>query len=1107
MASSFSLPGSSKQQQQQAQPSSQSAASTAMIGNHSSHGGSTNPSSNSQGAFATSTLLREISMLRARLKDLEDDGRSSVVSSSCGGANAAMDDHHRPLPMARRGSSAPHLPPPSPSSVASTPPPSTADAEALLNSVRKELSKVSHEKANLEREFMNQMSSLAAENRQTVSDLQDQLVRVQALNDELQDRVRSSGRGNGGGSSSMAAAADQTRELDQLRRTLASSDMEIAETRRDMDLLHAKLDELVVEKDFLERHILEVECLYNEEKREANVLREQLKVSDNARAQLQRDLDHKTALVERHLQEVGTLNDSVIQLQNHKDMLVTEITDLKMAQSKQGGKKESQQQHTSRSVPTSTAAEGGVPEQKLTDDIRLLESRLARFQDKLNERDRTIDNLADSLNEERRASKALKVEIKVLKQQNSLQEAAARSAASLSPQRTTTKALASSSAPSSPPALTRLATNNNPDSVEGLPPQPRTPVSGLVASFERRITGTTPSTGAPTPTATKSPESGPSHMEGPGKIPLVRVNSVDRRPPPIHTAPEDNDPNNNASVLRFQLNKEKQVVLELQDKLRQEKALVQQLRTELSEAAEAHEQVDHLRAQLLDREDAVARLTAKVQDDTRSILELEETLRREQEASRKLRVEMNESPRNEMRASMGLNQLLQREQALVKDLRAELAESAARHDADASALDEFRGKLQIEQDRVQELRAELADALTRGSGGNAELESKLAESQREIERLRCKIQGYEAEKLGFQESSRKAQNELSKLRMKTHQAQSEKKVLQTKVSSTHREVERLRDELTYQMEVCSIQDEKKEEVEEDAETVRLRDQVSALHSELVMAQREIEKLQGEVEQCKQALVEAQKKTEEPLSKSAQRAYDARINQLQVDLTRVQVAKDEMEQEYTKKLRDLEDELQAIEAEAEQEIDQRDVELEELREKLAKEEATVVQLQAEHAQICHSMNDVSTSRQDDMEELQAELIAMTSKTSAQAREIQSLKLKIEEYETRRQDVADKYEARIRDLEDEIAALREDAQQLDPADLENLKSENSRLRETIRNVTMERRALKDRLDSLMSDKTSSKSAQVLRDRNNALKEEVEKLTKRLKKMEASITRFAI
>jgi chromosome segregation ATPase len=471
-----------------------------------------------------------------------------------------------------------------------------------------------------------------------------------------------------------------------------------------------------------------------------------------------------------------------------------------------------------------------------------------------------------------------------------------------------------------------------------------------------------------------------------------------------------------------------------------------------------------------------------------------------------------------MKASMGLNQLLKQEQSLVKDLRTELTESAARSEADKATIAELREKLQQEQESIKGLRAELASALLNGSGA---LEVKLNESQREIDRLRSKLQGYEGEKLGL---TRKSQSELSKLRMKAHQAHTEKKELQSKMSVASREVERLRGELSYQMEVASVasvtsvQDEKKEDYgydDFDDGSVMLRDQVSELKSELSAAYKEVEKLQTEVDRLKQSLSrereaaeELRKKSmEEPVGKQAQKAFDARINQLQVELTRVQVAKAELEQGYTNKLHDLENALEALEVEAEQEIENRDAELEVLRSKLSQQEALVSRLQTEHAQFCHSMNDVSTSRQVDIDELQAELIAVTSKNSSQARELQSLKLKVEDLETRKQDVATKYEARIRELEEEILAHKTHAGRIDEVEVERIKSENSRLREAIRNAQMERRALKDRLDSVVSDKTSSRSSQVLRDRNLALKEEVEKLTKRLKKMEASITRFAI
>jgi chromosome segregation ATPase len=997
-------------------------------------------------------------MLRIRLKELEDDNKSSVV-----GSDVVLMTSNKSNTITSPGGEG---------------------ESSVLIALRKELTKVENEKANLEREFMNQMSSLASENRAIVGELRDKLTRSEALNDELTDRLRKRvGLDEDGEHRLIQLERERhAKELDQLKATLASSDLEIAENRRDMDHLQAQVDDLIAEKEELERQVSDIDCLYNDEKQKSQALREQLTLSDNVRTKLELELIQRDQQIAKHIQEVGDLNDTCIQLQNHKDMLLAEVTDLKLEWNKHGSTKKASRS-PSPSLPTLRDANPTKVE-----EVRLLESRVARFQDKLEERDRTIDNLADSLNEERRASKALKAEIKLLKQQNANLEAAAKDLP-----------------PLSPPSVARVTSNGL--TAHEMESQPRTPVSGIVASFERRIHHT--------PGAPKSPEKA---IDLSSKVPLVRVNSLDRRAVSAssnNSVATMNTEDDATQLLRLQLEKERAVVTELQSKLSQEKALVRQLRQELQSVTDENAKLQSLQEQLHEKEEIVTRLTKKIKEDSSSILDLEAKLRLEQEVSRKLRADLEDSPRKEMKASMGLNQLLKQEQSLVKDLRTELSESALRSEADRGTIAELRDKLHQEQESVKGLRAELASALLNGSGT---LEVKLNESQREIDRLRSKLQGYEAEKLGL---TRKSQSELSKLRMKAHQAHTEKKELQSKVSVASREVERLRGELSYQLEVASVasvQDEKKEDYGDDDfddGSVMLREQVSDLKSELSAAYKEVERLQAEVVRLKQALLlekeaaeELRKKsTEAPPGNQAQKAFDARINQLQVELTRVQVAKAELEQGYTNKLHDLENELEALEVEAEQEIENRDAELEVLRSKLSQQEALVARLQAEHTHFCHSMNDVSTSRQVDIDELQAELIAVTSKNSSQARELQSLKMKVEELETRKQEVASKYEERIRELEEEIVAHKSRESRIDEGEVERIKSENSRLREAIRSAQMERRALKDRLDSIVSDKTASRSSQVLRERNHALKEEVEKLTKRLKKMEASITRFAI
>jgi chromosome segregation ATPase len=271
---------------------------------------------------------------------------------------------------------------------------------------------------------------------------------------------------------------------------------------------------------------------------------------------------------------------------------------------------------------------------------------------------------------------------------------------------------------------------------------------------------------------------------------------------------------------------------------------------------------------------------------------------------------------------------------------------------------------------------------------------------------------------------------------------------------------------------------------------------------------EIERLLDEVETLGNALrtdhPTPTSSTEGVLSLKSQRSYEAQINKLQVELTQTQITKKELEKELITKISALEDELEALEAEAEDELEAKEKEMQVLIENLVGKDARIAQLESQHNQICSSINDVSTSRQDEMEELQAELIAMTSKTSAQAREIQSLRMKCDELEARKDDYEKKLKSRIHDLEEEIADVTRNVRS---QDVEHLRGENNKLRDAVRELKLERVQLKDRLDALASDKSSSKSAQVLRERNIVLKDEVEKLTKRLKKMEASITRFAI
>jgi DNA repair exonuclease SbcCD ATPase subunit len=416
---------------------------------------------------------------------------------------------------------------------------------------------------------------------------------------------------------------------------------------------------------------------------------------------------------------------------------------------------------------------------------------------------------------------------------------------------------------------------------------------------------------------------------------------------------------------------------------------------------------------------------------------------------------------------------------------------------------DLQEKLDNETALVAKLRADL-ERVSNQAKSSSNLELQLEESEQEIERLRIIMEEYEEQQ--------------SELEMEIQRSDIDND-LQDK------EIKRLQSEVTYTRDQVTMQDEKKsEEIENDEELVRLRAQVAALQPELDRTLTEIEKLQCEVDRLRVALkseqlasLQLERKTElerkavcddDSVSVKDQKGYESEINLRMVELTKTQMAKADMEMEYMASIKELETMIEALEVEAEEELNEKQKEVDELRNILSAKEGDIARLETEKTQICSSMKDASFSRKDEMEDLQVELMEATTKTTAQAREIQSLKLKIDNFEFRKTELERKQQDRLRELEDEVDSTREASKSLvSRQEFDDLRADNNNLRDSVRNVTAERRRLEERLDAHVSDKSSSKSVTVLRDRNAALKKEVEKLTKRLKRMEAGITRCAV
>jgi chromosome segregation ATPase len=283
----------------------------------------------------------------------------------------------------------------------------------------------------------------------------------------------------------------------------------------------------------------------------------------------------------------------------------------------------------------------------------------------------------------------------------------------------------------------------------------------------------------------------------------------------------------------------------------------------------------------------------------------------------------------------------------------------------------------------------------------------------------------------------------------------------------------------------------------------LENQIQSLNAQLENANKRIADLLKELEERQSSLQNA-----ENLVAESAKEYEEKICRLNEELTKTKKGKAEFERDNAAVLASLENQLEALENQAELEVRDRDDQISKLKKELVEKEEEITRLEQTKTDLRSNLAESSASKQDEVRRLESELLDLTNRTIVQAREIESLKMEVQERDLRKQDSCVVHQRRIQDLEDEILELKQSGKNQSERDaFAKVQAENVKLRESIREVKSDRRALQEKLNSLLEERSSSRSAQVLRERNQALKHEVEKLTKRLRKMEASITRFAI
>ena len=923
---------------------------------------------------STSTLLQEISVLRSRLKDLEDDTKSSVVGS--------------PI----------HL-----------------DDDSIMM-MKKELAKLQEEKAKQEMEFLNQMTRLQVEKQNEVDDLLQKLSQSTANESILNEQLATARREANDLRHTMQGCESQdhftrtlqdlkeshAKEMEQMKENLVSADKEISESRGEIDMLQAELDEMQNHRQALLDEVTSARMELNQEQTKSNTIQ----------------------------QEVNRYKKSMEEKEKENEALVTKIRTLETNTPLKA--------NTSLQAVSTDSEDTISPTEKnrLIRDMQELEDRLVKFHTKLAEKDGKIDDLTASLLQERSLNKKLRA----------AKEASPSSSASTSNRSTVSSGTQNSRKPA---------------------------VAGLVASFERRL------------------------------VHPVEDSFERETDSPTSVSFDTSLYNSDASALKEKLKNEKDLVYNLQNRLNAEKTKVVKLTDELREE----------RQTVSDLRNLVESRASSGQRDQSNASQLE-----------KLRAELAEA-RKAQNSSISLGA---KERSELSRLRSEAVYAKV-------IRDDLELKLQHDNDELERLRAQISEIEHRGGSQNenkdgdevAALRSLVAKKEKALERLRNKHKEYET---GSEEKLQRLRNQVEALQSELEKAMSKVEKLEGQLADA--DDNRIKAE-TMELDLTMANARNAELLNQHKTTVQSMEQkidslekkidsLDMQNKELTLSMNAPSDYEKECKKLKQQLSNAQDQLEaiETDHESKLKGLETRIqeltNELDVErskaaleinhqdevtrltaeLRRLHLDKTTMEREHADRVEKLEKEMETIEVETDQQIEAKQDLIDRLTESLAVKEKSKV------------ATDVSFSRKDELKEVNDELLNVMAQNKSYAREIHKLKSTIHELETSRGGPdSTSYQRRIQELEDEIMALDSELrQQTDRDSVCKLKNENSQLREFVRELKLERRQLREKCDT-GSEKGGSKSSQMLREKNAKLKQEVERLTRRLRKLEDSITRVAV
>jgi len=283
------------------------------------------------------------------------------------------------------------------------------------------------------------------------------------------------------------------------------------------------------------------------------------------------------------------------------------------------------------------------------------------------------------------------------------------------------------------------------------------------------------------------------------------------------------------------------------------------------------------------------------------------------------------------------------------------------------------------------------------------------------------------------------------------------------------------------------------------EIKKLRDEVISLERELSITRDEVHQLTKNLDQ--KGEIENNLKE---LSREKSQDLHAQINKLHEEVTVQRIELQDVEHRYKKDTVHLEDTIDSIHLEMSEILKARDAEIEKLNIVSQEKDSMSQRLEKEKEQLVLSMQDMMKNRRDEVDDLRNELMEMNTRLANQTREISTLNVRVEESNYQTKEMGS-LRARVAELSNQLATKKEFK---DGFETSSLEIENSELRRRLKDESTERWMAEDKLQKCISDRGnggSSRSVQLLRERNAALRLEVEKLRKKLKKIseKASVT----